>query len=95
MGGLCCRRRQASREDVGTERRAYWPHEEKLVQGLAGGHKPVRRGAVAVSALLATPAVASSSPAGPGELRLVVTPSVSLSTDPLSIRISGSELASG
>ncbi|MGA2806472.1 MAG: acyl-CoA thioesterase/bile acid-CoA:amino acid N-acyltransferase family protein [Acidimicrobiales bacterium] len=45
--------------------------------------------AIAVPALLVTPRLALSSPARQGELRLVVTPSLSLSTDPLSIRISG------
>jgi dienelactone hydrolase len=45
--------------------------------------------AVAVSSMLATPAAASSSPAGPGELHLVVTPAVSLFTEPLRIRVSG------
>ena len=45
---------------------------------------------VLVPALLATPQVAAlPSPAGHGKLHLVVRPSISLSTQPLSIRISG------
>ena len=68
--------------------RAHGAGEEGLLKTPPGAGRFVVA-AVAVSALLGTPQVALASPARQGQLRLVVTPSVSLSTEPLGIKISG------